>query len=388
MTEVGGLCAYYTPEPLARLVARSIRVRRPRAVLDPAAGDGALLLATVARFPAIDALAIDIDRRAVGRIRQALPNCVASVCDALSPRSVSKSRVWGFRACVDVVVANPPFGSLSGPRLVTVPAWGEKVRCGVGAAHILSAILRFLPKQFVAVVPDSMLHSARDARARDLIASRYSFDLVQSLGNGYFGGAGASVSLVKLNRRRGVVTQSATKSAVEAEGKGVESVLLTRGGLPMHDAEEVSSGGVPLMHTTNLGDSRQLKLVKPLPRGVVSGPLILLPRVGLPAPRHLVVTKLGADHQLSDCVVALSCSTNRIASDVSRKLKENFDALRACWGGTGAQYTTLDKLRDYLTNLGITVKVGCVDDSRATESEWPRMVNGNGGTTDGSLVDG
>lgn len=359
MSELGGLCAYYTPEPLAHLVARSIRVRRPRAVLDPAAGDGALLLATIARFPGTDALAIDIDRRAVGRIRQVLPNCIASVCDALSTRSVSKSSVWSFRTCVDVVIANPPFGSLSGPRLATVVAWGEEIRCGIGTAHILSAIRRFSPKQLVAVIPDSMLHSERDARARGLIASRYSFDLAQSLGSSYFGDAGASVSLIALNRRRRISTQLSTKKVVEAEGNGEGAVLLTRGGLPMHDAEEVDSGGIPLVHTTNFGNNAQFKLVKPLSRGVVSGPLILLPRVGLPAMRHLVATNLGADHQLSDCVIALSCSSDQMASDVSRKLMENFEALRACWGGTGAQYTTLGKLRDYLANLDIAVEVGC-----------------------------
>ena len=373
-----GYCAYYTPKVVAQVVAESIHVQKPRAVLDPAAGDGALLQTVVARFPRTEALAIDIDRSAVQRLRQILPDCTSSVCDALNGRSVAKSNVWRLRSCVDVVVANPPFGSLSGPRLADVVCWGgKKVRCGIGAAHILAALVNFLPKQLVAVLPDSMLHSERDGMARSLIASRYSLDVVQSLGSDAFGNAGASVSLVEMTLRRAIGGQFAMKSEVAGRALGAGPVYLIRGGLPMHDVKEVASGGIPLVHTNNLGDRRPFKLVRPLRRGVVSGPLVLLPRVGLPMERHLVATNLSGEHQLSDCVVAISCRSDGVASDVSKILMERFDALRACWGGTGAQYTTLAKLRDCLTKSGIAVDSGCVEASRRA-SVNERVANGTG----------
>lgn len=264
--------------------------------------------------------------------------------------------MWSFRACIDVVVANPPFGSLGeGPRLVVVAAWGERIRCGVGAAHILSAVVGFLPRQLVAVIPDSMLHSERDARARELIASRYSLDVVRSLGSSVFANTGASVSLIELVRRPGVGGRHVSERTREAVIPKVGPVSLIRGGLPMHGVK-VSSTGLPLLHTTDLRDRRQRIYVKRLGRGVVSGPVILLPRVGLPAERHLVPANLAVEHQLSDCVVAICCQTDDVASSVSNLLRDHFRELVDCWGGTGAQYTTLMKLRRCLSKLGIAVE--------------------------------
>lgn len=378
MNVLTSLCAYYTPDEVAQLVAQAIRESNPNAILDPAAGDGALLLAAMERFPNADTMAIDIDKSAILRLRKILPNCTVSSCNALDRRSITRSKVWRLKSCVDVVVANPPFGALGTPRLTVVAAWGETVRCGTGAAHILSATVGFAPKQLVAVVPDSMLHSERDARAVDLIESRYSLAVVKALGSGAFGNAGASVSLIELVRRPSPTPQRELARTDDCFDVGTGPVLLTRGGLPMHDIKPMdSSRGIPLLHTTSLRGRGPSKFVRPLRRGVVCGPMILLPRVGLPQQRHLLPVNLRRTHQLSDCVLALSCPSDVVASSVSRLLRERFHDLKACWGGTGAQYTTMNKLRDCLTKIGVAVEI---DQSCETHvlSAGRRMVNGNG----------
>ena len=146
---------------------------------------------------------------------------------------------------------------------------------------------------------------------------------------------------------------------LDGGGRGAERdigpVRLVRGGVPMHDVEEVARGGLPLLHTTNLLGRNARKLVRPLGRGVVAGHALLLPRVGLPCERHLDPVEIDR-HQLSDCVMALMCESGTMALNLSQRLRESYTELLACWGGTGAQYTTLGKLREYLLRFGVAVE--------------------------------
>ncbi len=336
-------------------MARGIVGWQPKVVLDPAAGDGALLVALASKFPIARMLAMDIDKGAARRLREKMPNCIVSVCDALAHRSIGRSRVWGFRDRVDLVVANPPFGDRRSAMVLTVNAWGEHVRCGVAAAHVLSAAACFSPERMVVVVPDSFLYSQRDADALRLLRRRYFVRVLRSLGNRAFSGTGASVSLIELSQEgertpKPYVRRARTRLEVDA-------IELIRGGVPMHEAHDVSEGGLPLLHTTNILaiGTQPKRTVKRSRRGVISGPVILLPRVGLPSRRHLVPASLG-EHQLSDCVVAVRCQSDEAAAVVSRHLHKHFDRLRSCWRGTGAQYTTLKKLRDCLDVLGVPVQ--------------------------------
>lgn len=350
------LCCYYTPAEVAETLADAIEIRRPRAVLDPAAGHGALLVAVASRFRNARIMGMDVDKAAGMRLRRRLPGATVSVCDALSGGRVARSKVWDFRDHVDVVVANPPFGSLRGPRLVSVRAWDEEVRCGMAAGHLLSAAVSFAPFELLALVPDSMLHSERDGCAMRALESRYAVEVLKALGSRGFDRTDASVSLVRmslLQGGRGKARPNGHRPCVEQE---IGPVRLVRGGVPMHDVQEVRDGGVPLLHTTDLLRRNARKVVRPLSRGVIAGHALLLPRVGLPHYRHLEPVEL-AEHQLSDCVVALLCESGTVALDLSARLRESFTELSACWGGTGAQYTTLGKLRDYLCRSGVAVEM-------------------------------
>ena len=351
------LCAYYTPDGLAQDLVGSISVPNPRVVLDPAAGDGALLVAAAARFQKAKVVAIDLDRAAGRRLQRRLPSATVSICDVLSETRIARSKAWAFKDEVDVVVANPPFGSLKGPRRATVGAWGEHVRCGIAVAHLVAAVATFAPLEVLALVPDSMLHSERDRSAVEMLSSRYRIDVLRSLGNSSFSRAGASVNVVRMSRGAGARRPEGRNAGKWHRRRGIGPVRLIRGGMPLHDVKEAESGGVPLLHTTNLIGSKACRMVKPLGRGVVAGPAIFLPRVGLPKEEHLVPKDLTL-HQLSDCVIALLCESYSEACNLSRNLERGFGKLLTCWRGTGAQYTTMGKLRECLEELGIVVVEG------------------------------
>ena len=302
---------------------------------------------------------MDVDRAAGMCLRRRFPRATVSICDALSSDGLTRSKVWNHRDHVDVVVANPPFGSLNGPRLVSVQGWTSEVKCGVAAAHLLSAARWFSPRELLALVPDSMLHSERDVCAMRAFESQYSIEVLRTLGTSGFERTAASVSLIRMRR------VSCPRGAREPSGpdecpqKDIGPVRLVRGGVSMHDAEEVEDDGLPLLHTTNLLGRGSNRLVKPRGRGIVSGPAVLLPRVGLPCRRHLEPANLSR-HQLSDCVLALLCQSEGMASILSERLQASFEALLRCWGGTGAQYTTIRKVAGYLGSVGVAVDISAV----------------------------
>ena len=100
MAEEYQFCQHYTPDVAAEAVARAIRVQNADCILDPAAGDGALLKAVADRFPTVKMAAMDIDANAARRLRTKLPSCTVSICDALDLGSVSRTHVWGLKGLV------------------------------------------------------------------------------------------------------------------------------------------------------------------------------------------------------------------------------------------------------------------------------------------------
>jgi SAM-dependent methyltransferase len=101
----------YTPDDLARRLARAALARWPRhtppTVCDPACGDGSLLSAVPRLRPDAELFGLDLDADALARARERLgPRVTLVRADALEHR-------WS-EAPFGVVVANPPWVSFSG----------------------------------------------------------------------------------------------------------------------------------------------------------------------------------------------------------------------------------------------------------------------------------
>lgn len=137
-------------------------------------------------------------------------------------------------------------------------------------------------------------------------------------------------------------------------------VGLVRGALPVHGMKE-SPRGVPYIHTTHLrelSDNKASSLsirTESSAKGRVGGWAVLLPRVGKPTRTQLKAIKLDTEVQLSDCVIALTCSTGRTAKLVSRTMQQNFSSLTQIYRGTGARYVTIARVKEWLSAEGIRV---------------------------------
>ena len=371
------MAKYYTPPRWANALLEGLKPLCPKAIIDPAMGDGSLLQGSATIFPEARLFGIDIDRVALRNAKATVPKALVSRGNALNLSSVAQTAVWQHRNEIDVVVANPPFSGRS--RRYQVEAFGRHIECGVAAAHLVLSMEFYRPNVVGAIMPRSFFHAHRDRCALDEIGGRYNMKRAYGLSRSAFARGRASSDIVYFFRR-GVAPKGQTDgfhtSGIGSCPSSGMHVHLVRGGMPCHVALLCrSSVGLPFVHTKGLLDSSGIQFrVSPAPqRGAVSGIAILLPRVGVPKLGHLRVREFSAPVQLSDCVLALCFESVEYASAVCVAIRRDFKTLLECWAGTGAPYTTVSKVRDYLARLGLHCRV-----SKA----WfqPEVSSANGGS--------
>ena len=310
-----------------------------------------MLAGALSTFPDAQPLGVDLDFAAVAAMRRRWPKGIFSNCDALKPSSLFKSRVWRVRDQVDVVLANPPFGQRS-RRMLEISSWGRRIRCGLAAAHVLAALRNFSPEKMVVIVPQSLLYSERDSAALQVITTKYRMENLMSVGRDGFHTANATVNVLRFTRRSMVNTRY--DAANDDPHRHLANVALVRGGIPMHvvNGRECRSG-IQLCHTRTISGRMSPIHVRPISRGVVSGHLVLLPRVGFPRMIHLRRRSSSSPIQLSDCVLAICCRSVCDADSVASHLTDIYDELLSCWRGTGAPYTSIKRLQGFLNANGV-----------------------------------
>ena len=313
---------------------------------------GQLLLSAEAQWPKAEFCGLDIDRRAVRRVRRRRPRWTVSVGNLLSPRSVARTKVFRNGNRCDVLLTNPPFsmGAVKG----VVPR-GSAYRCSVAMAHILAAIELFRPKYAIgAIVPESLLYSELDGAAREDLGRTWVLKETLCVPQATFKRTRAHSALVVLRPHHG---ESGNGRVVPiGTGSGVAADLV-RGGLPVHDALSSAEEGVPFVHSSDLAalvsGSYRGKTVFPLGRGCVVGAVILLPRVGVPSVDHISALEFEKPVQLSDCVIGLRFPSRDTAMRTAEMIRAKSESLVRLYRGTGARYVTVRRVEEWCVSIGI-----------------------------------
>ena len=194
----------YTPKFLASWVSLLLKEHLSSAwsgsLLDPACGDGELLVAFTEVLPRARVLGVDIDPTACAVAQNRLgPHALVKNADMLDSNCHDLS--VKFRK-IDAIISNPPWGA----DLLKSP---EELRnTGFELAHgqfdswsvFVEHSLRLLQDNGVAafILPDAVF-SLEHTHTRKLISNRYSILLIARLGEGIFNGIcrGTTVLLVK-----------------------------------------------------------------------------------------------------------------------------------------------------------------------------------------------
>lgn len=336
---------YPTPATIAVRVAAAAKVASPRVVADFSAGDGSLLRAASDRWPAARIIATDIQSKLVRQIKIDNPDWIAGTCDFLLERSITSCKsLCGREGGVDLVLLNPPFSTR-----------GQAITRG--GRDVPSIALRFLLRatayasseaEICAILPISSLYGEKDRSARLRLECEWSIQLVEKLPRGSFPGCFAEAAIVRLSRR------------LSGDGKRVletpppfSHAKIVRGRVHVHTAKFKRGGRrVEFIHSTDLRDSKVAKSGMYVePAHVVTGPAILIHRVGRPSRSKVCMLESGRRVQLSDCVIAIQAHDFGEIESVFSTLMAHYTTLKSAYIGTGAPFITVSRLNSLLSTL-------------------------------------
>lgn len=336
-----------------------VRRKRPRIIADFAAGDGNLLTAAQERWPDATIIATDLSARKVRSLCHRFPHWQVDTCDFL--RAASKSSLLSTMINkIDVILLNPPFSCRGGRRYV-VSVSEEPVHCSIALAFVLSSVpLLADGGQLIAILPAGCLTSQKDQIARELLHKLGVVRVIGSNGRNTFSGCFPHTVIAQFVKKEGSFVRKPTTISAAARSEYGTKVHLVRGRVPMHSLNgKRPTLALPLVHSTQLR-SAGIDLsahVADAKFRRVSGPAVLMHRVGLPNVKKVVLYKRAQPVVLSDCVIALRCTTLHNSRRLLKKIKDNWSLFEQTYGGTCAPYTTVEGLVSVLTRLGFKVTV-------------------------------
>lgn len=336
---------YYTPADLARSIVELSGLDRTENCLDAACGDGNLLAAARDVFSNVQCMGIDVDASVISRLKKKYPTWILSRANALANSAWNRAKAARQSVGCDLVLLNPPF-SMGARKGVIIDTGGFKGRCSVAMGHILMVLMKARPIVGCAIVPESMLFSDMDEKARRFLSNYYTLRPIRSLRNSTFRGGHANASVIRMER----VVKAEHTFAVQ-NFRELMGARLVRGGLPYFEAKKHCAGAL-YIHSTDLRSLAAGRVpshrVKTISRGVVYGNVILLPRVGVPCKNSTRCLEFDRKVQLSDCVIALCCDNRKFGRKWQKKISDRWDELVMLYRGTGARYITIHRLHSWL----------------------------------------
>jgi hypothetical protein len=349
--------AHYTPPLIARELLSHAGELPQGLIADFAAGGGELLLQAAKRWQTREILACDISHSAVARLSKQWPDWKVGRCDFYSARSRGTSRLLRFaKGDVALCVANPPFSYRGGKQWQVTSSTGTPIRCGPAMAFLLIAVEYLRPGgQLVSIIPANALRSSKDEAAIDLMHQLGSLRLLDSYPRGTF--PNCTSRTVSIAFRRQATSARNEKLGTEQGGNVKVEVELTRGTTPMHCVTPLRKGSVPVVHTSELQNNSVQSPTYGVPRAqkVVTGPAVLVPRVGKPQSGKIALYTKDEPIVLSDCVFAIRCASGSDSLYVLNLLLSNWDHLSSAYHGTCAPYITINDLIVTLSEVGIRV---------------------------------
>lgn len=352
---------FYTPQVLAERMAESVGDSdRATCVADFAAGNGQLLKAVHSKWSQSNIVAADINPCVVKDLKREHPGWAVSCADFLNPRSRLGSRTLReVKGTVSTIVLNPPFSCRGGTRWVAYFET-QSVTCSLALAFLLTSVPFLAPRgQVLALLPTGCLTNQKDHKAWNLLRSHYDFEVLCVNDRKTFDRCFPQTAFVRLVRGaapESVGGDKAVHNSSTGRGKGDIKVKIVRGTVQMHSIRR-ASGATPLIHSTELvgHEARPLRYIEHRNARSITGPAVLLPRVGQPNKGKICLYMEEESVLLSDCVIALKCASLDEAKLVWGLVCNNWEEISRGYGGTCAPFITISALREGLERLGIGI---------------------------------
>lgn len=337
---------FYTPDYVADRLVGHVAEKEIQTVADFCVGDGDLLKAVLRRFPKVKCFGVDISKESIARLKKEHPDWSLGACDFLERGKVAKLKGIEDKK-YDLIVFNPPF-TCKGSTLCRIVFDGQAFKCST-ALMFLTEALGYLSEAGVlyAILPIGCLCSQKDKVLWDYLAEHYQLKVLEKLDRPYWKKCSPNVLLVSLN--------SIAARAVENRSEGFDFTHLpitriVRGTIGMHEVKYAEGkAGRKMIHTTHLQGNR-VTAPSRIQNGKqygMKGTAVLIPRVCNPNRGKICIYNDKSTYVLSDCVIALQTANRGDAQMVYDALMAHWEDFREVYNGTGAKYTTMERLREF-----------------------------------------
>lgn len=344
------LDSYYTPSSLAdKLVNYIVPAQISRAV-DFCVGDGNLLKAVAKRYNNAKLYGTDISGDALIKLSNQCPNWHLGKCNFKTDKSVNSVPFLKDRL-FDLIVLNPPF-TCKGSVVENLKFEGGEYRVSTAMFFLMKALKYLAPNGgLYAILPISCVYSVKDRKAWDYLKAHYNACILEESNKVCFTSKCApNIVLVYVGHYK--VNGIEKTNTFDFSSLVVTSIV--RGCVRMQNLQySKSKNAVPLIHTTNLqkGKLVNLKCIMPRNNILVNGNGVVIPRVCNPSPDKIALLDENLIYALSDCVIVLRTKNRIDAKKIRDSIIKHWHDFLLVYKGTGAQYTTLERLR---TLFGMT----------------------------------
>ena len=336
--------SYYTPPELAEKLASHVKEIGVQSIADFCIGEGELVKKVLPLFPDAAVYGVDISEEAISSLQTQYKNWHLGVCDFLDEIAAG-SIPFLDSSEFDLIIMNPPF-TCKGSTVHSIDMGGKCFSVSTAMLFLLRS-LTYLSKRggLYAIMPISCVHSQKDREAWFFLTRNYNACVLEEPQKISFGGRctpnivfvyAGNHSIEKKPQDAGVFPDSNLVVKVERGKIGMQNLVFS-------DAKEA----VRLIHTTDLQDGMLRGDRKILAKQTVTGPGVLIPRVGNPKQEKVVVLNENEEVVLSDCVILLHTRSKKDAKALKSLILSNWSAIEQLYKGTGARYTTLSRLHDY-----------------------------------------
>lgn len=338
--------AFYTPDHLADRLISYVAETDIHTVADFCVGDGDLLKAVKRRFPDAECYGVDISVESIERLRAEQTDWTLGTCDFMEREKVAQLKGIGNRR-YDLIVFNPPF-TCKGSTLCRIEFDEQKFKCST-ALMFLTEALGYLNERGVlyAILPIGCQCSQKDKVLWDYLVTNYQLKVLEKMDRSYWRKCSPNILLVSLNSN---AAQAVEKQEVGFDFRHLPIKEIIRGTIGMHEVKFAQGKkGRKVIHTTNMQQNRVrgVRRIENWKQYGMIGTVVLIPRVCNPNRGKICIYSGKMSYVLSDCVIALKTETMEDAQRVYDTLITHWEDFRKIYNGTGAKYTTMERLREF-----------------------------------------
>lgn len=338
--------SFYTPVELAEKLVGFVSEENINSVCDFCVGDGELLRAAQKKWVNAIFYGTDLSEDAINKVIDNHPNWWIRYCNFIDEESRNTCELLLNNNRFDLVLLNPPF-SCKASCFHKVTLNGLVLNVSTAMKFIIESI-NYLSQNgaLYAIVPSSIIYSQKDKVALRILVNDYKFKVLYEPTKQYFQKCDPSIAIISINSRYNTsIIQHVPKLKIDKP-----CFTFLRGNVPMNIAKTSLSGMYNLVHTTNIRNNslHSLNISITKESSTVSGPAVLIPRVGQPNINKVCFINADETYVLSDCVIAIQTESEEAANLLKEAIIQDEINFYNLYKGTGASYLTIERLKNYL----------------------------------------